>query len=54
LVQLDNEVNQMIKEEFQPFGNPYCITPSDSVVGAPICQAMIKYEGDKQPFPAPI
>jgi hypothetical protein len=40
--ELDITINRMIKEGFQPYGNPY---PADSPkdYGFRVCQAMVKY-----------
>jgi hypothetical protein len=39
---LDDKVNFLIKEGFQPYGNPYILSRTPSMVQ--VCQAMIKYE----------
>ena len=41
--QLDEEVNSLIKEGFQPFGSPYTAVGKD---GFRVCQAMVKF-GEK-------
>jgi hypothetical protein len=41
LKELDENVNAMIDEGFEPYGNPYFVGHTDSNVDSPICQAMI-------------
>ncbi len=40
--ELDDKVNVLIRDGFQPYGNPYYIAPSDRVVDSPVCQAMVR------------
>lgn len=42
--QLDEEVNSLIEEGFQPFGSPYTAAGKD---GFRVCQAMVKL-GEKE------
>lgn len=36
--ELDQNVKALLKDGFEPYGNPYFISPFD----APFCQAMVK------------
>jgi|HubBroStandDraft_1064217.scaffolds.fasta_scaffold1138477_1 hypothetical protein len=42
--ELDDKVNALIKQGFQPYGSPY-VAPKEEGFGAPICQAMVKTDG---------
>ena len=42
VAELDKNVNTLICDGFELFGNPYCAAPPAGVVDAPICQAMVK------------
>ena len=42
LVELDKEVNRLIRQGFQPFDGPYYIGKTEGNVDAPICQAMVR------------
>jgi hypothetical protein len=50
LADLDEGVNKLIKEGYQPYGSPYATRVLDSDVQDPrcICQAMVKYGVDQQ------
>jgi len=39
--QLDELVNDLIDEGYQPFGSPYFIGATEGNVDSPICQAMM-------------
>jgi hypothetical protein len=41
---LDEEVNRLIAQGFQPFGSPYYIGETTGSVDAPVCQALVKFE----------
>ena len=49
---LDHNVNKLISEQWQPYGNPYvCVSPPESSNGEKcvICQALVM-EGDTASF----
>jgi hypothetical protein len=47
--QLDEEVNALISEGFQPYGNPYSAQGKD---GFRVCQAMVKLKVEAAHAPA--
>ena len=40
--ELDHKVNELIREGFQPFGNPFFLQRTPP--GIQLCQAMVKYD----------